>query len=119
MIAQLQQEPIPLQEDAEGTIRVGGTRVTLETVIAAFQSGATAEQIAEDYPSLSLADVYTVIGMYLRHRGEVENYLGRQRTEAEQIRARIESHPETQLIRQQLLARREARNSGHAPVGDG
>lgn len=108
-----------MREDAEGTIRVGGTRVTLETVIAAFQSGATAEQIAQDYPSLSLADIYTVIGIYLRHRGAVESYLERQRTEAEQIRAQIESKPETQLIRQQLLARRDARNGGHAPTGGG
>ncbi len=48
-------------------MRVAGTRVTLETVVAAFCHGATAEQIAHDYP-LELADIYAVITFYLRQR---------------------------------------------------
>jgi len=55
-------EIIPLQADADGVIRVAGTRVTLETLIAAFSDGATAEEIVQQYPSLTLADVYSVIG---------------------------------------------------------
>ena len=37
-------EPVPLEEDAHGVIRIGGTRVTLDTVISAFQEGLTAEE---------------------------------------------------------------------------
>jgi uncharacterized protein (DUF433 family) len=33
------------------------TRVTLETIIAAFNEGATTEEIALQYPSVPLADV--------------------------------------------------------------
>lgn len=40
-------EPIPLSEDEQETIRVGNTRVTLDIVIAAFQEGATPEEIVE------------------------------------------------------------------------
>ncbi len=36
-------KPIPLETDADGVVRVGGTRVTLDTVVAAFKEGATAE----------------------------------------------------------------------------
>lgn len=36
-------EPIPLETDADGVVRVGETRVTLDTVVAAFKEGATAE----------------------------------------------------------------------------
>jgi hypothetical protein len=32
----LESQPLPLQADTEGIIRVAGTRVTLDTVIAAF-----------------------------------------------------------------------------------
>ena len=60
-------EPVPLVTDLDGVIRVGATRVTLDTVIAAFQEGMTAEGIVEQYPSLRLADVYSVIGYFLRH----------------------------------------------------
>ncbi len=34
-------ELIPLEVDADGVVRVGGTRVTLDAVVAAFDEGAT------------------------------------------------------------------------------
>ncbi|MEP0758427.1 DUF433 domain-containing protein [Trichocoleus sp. DQ-A2] len=43
---------------------MGGTRVTLDTVVAAFNSGATAEEIVFQYPSLQLANIYAVISYY-------------------------------------------------------
>lgn len=42
-------------KDADGVVRVAGTRVTLDTVVAAFEEGATAEEIAQQYPSLAFA----------------------------------------------------------------
>jgi uncharacterized protein (DUF433 family) len=45
--------------------------VTLDTIVAAFDAGATAEEIAQQYSSISLADVYSVITYYLRHQTEV------------------------------------------------
>ncbi len=67
MMQTLAAEAIPLHADAEGVIRVGNTRVTLDTIVAAFSQGATAEEIAQRHPSLELADVYQVLGYYL-HR---------------------------------------------------
>jgi len=63
---------VPLTIGEDGVIRVGKTRVTLDTVVYAFQDGATAEEIASQYPSLDLSDVYLVIAYYLKHRAEVE-----------------------------------------------
>lgn len=48
-------EPIPLALGGDGVIRVRGTRVTLETVWSAFGEGATAEEISQRYPPVSLA----------------------------------------------------------------
>ena len=56
-------------------VLVGKTRVTLDTVVAAFLAGATAEKIVEQYPSLQLADVYSVIGYYFQRKTEVDTYL--------------------------------------------
>jgi hypothetical protein len=47
--------PVPLEFGDDGVIRVRGTRVTLETVLSAFADGVTAEEIAQRYPSISLA----------------------------------------------------------------
>lgn len=99
-------EPIPLSTDADGVVRIGGTRVTLDTLVAAFREGATAETIAEQYPSLQLDQVYTVIGYYIRHRDEVNEYLERRRQAATQARQEIEARFPPHGIRERLLARR-------------
>ena len=65
---------IPLVADAHGVLRVGNTRVTLDTVIATFADGATTEEIVQQYPSLHLADVDSVIGYSLRHASEIDAY---------------------------------------------
>jgi len=98
-------EPIPLAIDAEGVIRVGNTRVTLDTVVATFVEGATAEEIAQQYPSLDLADVYAVIAYYLRKRPEVEDYLHQRQQQAEDVRKQNESRFPPHGVRSHLLAR--------------
>ena len=99
-------EVIPLQADENGVICVGGTRVTLETVIAAFSEGATAEEMVQQYPSLKLADVYSVIGYYLRRSMEVEIYLQNRKAQAQAVRQQNELRFDPQGLRERLLARR-------------
>lgn len=101
---------LPLKRDAHGVIRVGGTRVTLDTVVSAFKNGATCEEIVYQYPSLKLADVYTVIGYYLANKAEVEAYLIEHRKRAKKIRKEIESHFDSKGIRERLLKRRAAKD---------
>lgn len=99
-------ETVPLVTDVNGVVRVGKTRVTLDTVISAFLDGATAEEITYQYPSLDLADVYSVIGYYLRRRAEVDAYLQQRQEQAEKIRKQNESRFDPSGIRERLLARR-------------
>ena len=99
-------EPIPLETDADGVVRVGGTRVTLDTVVAAFKEGATAEEIVYQYPSLDLVDVYLVIGYYLQRRTDVEAYLHWRQRQADEARERNEARFDPHGIRDRLLARR-------------
>jgi uncharacterized protein (DUF433 family) len=99
-------EVIPLTVDAHGVMRVGNTRVTLDTVIAAFADGATAEEIVQQYPSLHLADVYSVIGSYLRHTAEVDTYLQQRRAQRDAIRQQNEARFDPHGVRDRLLARR-------------
>src|SRR5215470_11033971 len=98
-------EPIPLESDADGVVRVGSTRVTLDTVVAAFREGMTPEGIVEQYPSLRLADVYSVIGYILSHPEEVEIYLRGRRSRAEEIRRENEARFDPVGVRDRLLAR--------------
>jgi len=108
MVLAIQTEIPPLRIDDHGTVRIGATRVTLDTVIGAYLNGATPEQIVLQYPSVSLADAYAVIGYYLRHTGQVDAYLEQRQHEAADVRRTIESNPDMQRIRQRLLERRKS-----------
>jgi uncharacterized protein (DUF433 family) len=97
----------PLVVDADGVVRVGSTRVTLDTVIEAFREGMTAEAIVEQYPSLQLAEVYSVIGYYLRHQAKIDAYLQERARFASQIRQDNEVRFNPIGVRDRLLARRK------------
>lgn len=99
-------EPIPLAADRDGIMRVGDTRVTLDTLVAAFHEGATAEEIVQQYPSLRLADVYAVVGYYLRHQSEVAVYLEERQQRAVEARRENEARFDPAGVRDRLLARR-------------
>jgi uncharacterized protein (DUF433 family) len=101
-------QTIPLREDSSGTFRVGNTRVRLDTVIYAFNTGHTAEEIVSQYPPLNLADVYAVIAYYLNNRQTVDEYIRRGEEEAEKIQTEMESRPDYQLFREHILARHQA-----------
>jgi hypothetical protein len=45
---------VPLVADPYGTLRVQGTRVTLDSIVTAFRVATTAEEIAQKFPSVSL-----------------------------------------------------------------
>jgi uncharacterized protein (DUF433 family) len=106
MALTIAQEIIPLQADSGGVVYVAGTRVTLETVIAAFSEGATAEEIAQQYPSLNLADIYAVIGYYLRHSEEVAAYLQQRKVQAVTARKQNELRYDPHGVRSRLMSRR-------------
>ena len=103
---------IPLTTDKQGVMRVGQTRVTLDSVVVAFQEGATAEEIVHQYPTLDLADVYAVISFYLRNRAKVETYLQQRQARAEQIRRQLHERHQLSGIRERLLARRKDQVEG-------
>jgi uncharacterized protein (DUF433 family) len=98
----------PLVEGPDGVVRVSRTRVSLETLVAAFDAGATAEEIVQRYPSLDLTAVYAVIAYVLDHRDEVSVYVAKREHEARALQAEIEAYSPPQGIRERLLARRRS-----------
>lgn len=106
----VQSDSPPLREDSAGALRIGDSRVLLELVIRAFQDGATPEAIVQRYPTLSLPDACAVITYYLRHRSDVEDYLGRREAKADEVRRRIENQQgDLSDIRARLLVQRPPR----------
>ncbi len=101
--------PIPLKTDEHGVMRVGKTRVPLDTIVYAFNEGASVEEIVMSYPTLDLPDVYAVVNYYVHNRAEVDQYLHEREAEAAQIREENEQRFPQAGIRARLLARRQTK----------
>ena len=97
---------VPLTQGDDGAVRITGSRVTLDSVVRAFQQGATAEQIQEDFPSLSLREIYGVIAYCLEHVENVNEYLRDRDREVTDLREEIESQIDSTGLRQRLHQRR-------------
>ena len=106
---------VPLATWEDGSIRIKGSRVTLDSIVHSYKLGETPEQIADSFPSISLADIYAAITYYLTHTAEVEEYLRERELEADEVQASIESDPDYQAkknqMRERLLARWSERQS--------
>lgn len=92
-----------IRDDEHGVKRVGETRVMLDSVIAAFHQGHSAETIAQQYPTLTLEQIYGSIAGYLANRAELDEYLRRQEQVWEQARdrARQAENPVVARLRRQ------------------
>ena len=104
-------EPAPLATNSDGVVQVGGTRVTLDTVVTVFKQGTTAEEIVYRYPSLKLGDVYASIAFYLNHQEEVETYLKQRQQQTQEIRQINQSRFDPQGLRDRLLSRQIERQA--------
>jgi uncharacterized protein (DUF433 family) len=100
---------MPLVVTEQGTIRIKGSRVSLDSIIHHFKLGATAEQIVQSFPSLTLGDVYSSIAYYLTHHDEMEEYLEEQTVAADNLQGELESNPDYQAeiaeLRSRMLGR--------------
>ncbi len=106
MSLSLQTKPVPLTTDGHGVMRVGDTRISLDTVIFAFKQGSTPEEIVADYSTLNLSDVYAVITYYLQNQTEVEDYLQLRQVQRDEVRREMETRFPQAGLRERLLARR-------------
>jgi uncharacterized protein (DUF433 family) len=92
----------PFRWDEAGGIRIGKSRVTLDSLLATYHNGSTPEEIAVQYPVLSLGEIYAAIAYYLAHRQEIDNYLEQRRQKAQQQRHQFEKQYNLVNLRQRL-----------------
>ena len=86
---------------------IAGTRVSLKSVVLAFQSGLSPETIAaECFPTLTLEEVYGAVTYYLGHQAEIDQYLKESAVAAEKLRQEMRA-AEPEYYRKLTKARRE------------
>jgi uncharacterized protein (DUF433 family) len=91
-------------------IRIKGTRVGIETVLYDFiHRSRTPEEIAQDYPSLTLEQVYATILYYLHSKEAVSKYLADWLEWSHQVREEQRHNPSPAVARlMQVKAERQA-----------
>jgi predicted RNase H-like HicB family nuclease/uncharacterized protein (DUF433 family) len=72
-------------ENVEGTYRVAGSRVSLDSIVYGFREGLSPETIAENFPALTLEQVYGAIAFYLANQPVVDQYLREGETVSEEL----------------------------------
>jgi uncharacterized protein (DUF433 family) len=104
-----------LRKDADGVIRIGRTRVTLESVVTLADKGAGAEEIARRFDTLTASQVREVVAFCLRHWAEVQAYVEAQRTGADAARGAAVDWTATARFRARAASLRKRSN---APAAD-
>lgn len=99
----MSQEKTYVRLDENGLYRVANSRVMLDSVLAGFHQGHSPETIRQQYPALSLEEVYGSIAYYLAHGDEVDAYLQRQDAVWQQWRNRSEQEPSAVVERLRAL----------------
>lgn len=101
----------PLRRDEAGGIRIGQSRVTLDSLLASYHKGATPEEISVQYPVLSLAEIYGAITYYLTHKSQIDSYLEERHQQAQQRRQDLDQRHNLSDLRKRLLSRSESQRS--------
>ena len=99
-----------LVRTAQGTWRIAGARVSLDSVVYSFRDGATPEEICQDYPALTLSLVYAAMAYYLNNREQVDRYLQDAEHSAEELRHNLNRRQKdfVRYLRQRLKSARQS-----------
>jgi uncharacterized protein (DUF433 family) len=73
-----------------GRLRIEGTRITVLQLAALYRGGLSAEEIVEQYPHLTHAQVYAALAYYHANRPEIDEELAAESEEAERLEAFVE-----------------------------
>jgi uncharacterized protein (DUF433 family) len=94
-----------VRTDEHGVMRVGATRVMLDSVVSGFEQGCSPEAIRQQFPALSLEEVYGSIAYFLCNQEEVSIYLQQQNVLWKEWQARCEQQPAPVVERLRAMRR--------------
>ena len=68
-----------------GRLRIEGTRITVNQIVTLYKQGYNAEEIADQYPHLTMAQVYAALLHYHTNQEEIDASLATEKNEAEKL----------------------------------
>jgi len=83
-------------EQREDNYFVRGSRVSLDSIVYGFLDGESPETTRDNFPTLTLEQIYGAIAFYLGHQSEIDAYLKKKGAAFEDSR-RSQTHVSTDL----------------------
>jgi uncharacterized protein (DUF433 family) len=83
-------------EMREGNYFLRGSRVSLDSVVYGFLNGESPETIRDNFPTLSLEQVFGAVAFYLAHQTEIDAYL-KSKNEAYETARLSQTHVSSEL----------------------
>ena len=68
-----------------GLLRIDGTRMTVNQIVMWYKQGYSPEEIADQYPHLTLSQVYTALAYYHANKEEIEGSLATEEQNSNQL----------------------------------
>ena len=81
-----------LAQDTDGFLHLRGHRIGIQHVVHFYDEGYSAEMLAEEFPTLSLALIHKTIGFYLENRADIDACIAHNRDESHQMGGSVR-HP--------------------------
>jgi uncharacterized protein (DUF433 family) len=75
----------PYIEQRDTGYWITGTRISLDSVVLSYLNGESPENMAQNFPLLSLEQIYGAIAFYLSNRDIVDVYLEKSEDEFQQL----------------------------------
>src|SRR5947209_3674936 len=101
--------PAHIRFDERGRAWIDDTNTkVIEVVLDKLAHGSSPEEMHEQYPHLSLAQIHAALAYYYDHKAEFDAEIERLDCEYQEIRAEASR----QVTRQELLERLERRRTG-------
>ena len=101
-------ESVPLVQWENGTVRVRGSRVTLDTIVHRMEVGDSVKRIHRGFPTVSVKQIKEILAWYFDNKAEVDEYIQQLEAEAERIFQWFESQPGYKRVSREELLRRKA-----------
>ena len=73
------------QDVCGGRLRIEGSRITVNQIVTLYKQGYNAEEIADQYPHLTMAQVYAALLHYHTNQEEIDASLATEKNEAEKL----------------------------------
>ena len=98
-----------LEVQGPDVVRIKGHRIGLEHIVERYQEGFSPEEIALDFPGLSLEKIYAVIAYYLHNQKESDAYVARVNAHAESAYRLWDADPSPASLRLRAIKEQRER----------